>query len=62
MALDMQFSDEWKECSRTQTVRGRAVSGVTVLEQNQDGDALLIIPLYEMRPGQKVTFTVEEEV
>lgn len=47
---------------RYQTVRGRLVRGVATLESNYDNQALLVVVLEDMKPGQKVVFTVEEDV
>lgn len=44
------------------TIRGRLVSGNADLRSREDGSAMLVVYLPGFKPGQRVSFEIEELV
>jgi hypothetical protein len=47
--------------SKMQMIRGRLFCGTTTTESNAAGEAIVVIYLPELKPGQRVSFTIEEQ-
>jgi positive regulator of sigma E activity len=47
--------------SKMQMIRGRLFCGTTTTESNAAGEAIVVIYLPELKPGQRVRFDIEEE-